>query len=404
MPTNVATTCAAVNNLLVQETGRITGEINKRLVRRNPIISLVPKKEFPNGLGYTISNLTFERALPASSEDTWTQVQPSSDSASVNACLPPVEPIQFGETLRTFYLTHKAFESPDFCIQDIQTSYQFERQVERMVEVLAKVTEWELGNHYYNKYVQICGHKLTVTNSSATGVVDNGSSGFSTSPLPNGALTQGVLEDIYMTLFREGTDESAIGRVDGGDVYLLVCGTEVSRDIVRQNPDIRQDIRYAYQGMGENTLIQALGEARSYGGFKHLQMPYPPRYSFDGTNYQRVEPFVQVAATKGLKWELNPVYKTAPYQVSYIFLPNVTYCNVFNQVSNVAGLSFNPNIDYLGRFMWINEWHRQCNPDRTIGFFRAIMKDAFEPIHPELGYAIMHSNCGVDLQLQSCAS
>jgi hypothetical protein len=318
--------------------------------------------------------------------------------------LPPVEAITFGETLRTFYLTHKAFESPDFCIQDIQSSYQFERQVERMVEVLAKVTEWELGNHYYNKYVQICGHKLTVTNSTATGVTDNGSSGFSTSPLPNGALTQGVLEDIYMTLFREGTDESAIGRVDGGDVYLLVCGTEVSRDIVRQNPDIRQDIRYAYQGMGENTLIQALGEARSYGGYKHLQMPYPPRYSFDGTNYQRVEPFVQVAATKGQKWELNPVYKTAPYQVSYIFLPNVTYCNVFNQVSNVAGLSFNPNIDYLGRFMWVNEWHRQCNPDRTIGYFRSIMKDAFEPIHPELGYAIMHSNCGVDLQLQSCAS
>jgi len=54
--------------------------------------------------------------------------------------------------------------------------------------------------------------------------------------------------------------------------------------------------------------------------------------------------------------------------------------------------------------MWINEWHRTCNPDRTIGYFRAIMKDAFEPIHPELGYAIMHANCGVDLALQGCPS
>jgi hypothetical protein len=400
--TTIPDTCAAVNNLLVQETGRIAGEINKRLVRRNPIIGLVPKKEFPNGLGYVISNLTFERALPASSEDTWTQVQPSDDTAGVNGCLPPVETIQFGETLRTFFLTHKAFETPDFCIQDIQTSYQFERQIERMVEVLSKVTEWEIGNHYYNKYIGICGHKITV---STTGVVDNGSAGFDSGVLPNGELTQGVLEDIYMTLFREGTDESAIGRVDGGDVYLLVTGSETSRAIVRDNPDIRQDIRFAFQGYGDNnTLIQSLGEARSYGGFKHLQMPYPPRYSFNGTNYVRVEPFQQVAATKGTKWELNPLYKNAPYQVSYIFLPNVMYVNVFNQVSNVAGMTFNPNLDYLGRFMWINEWHRTCNPDRTIGYFRAIMKDAAEPIHPELGYAIMHANCGVDLALQGCPS
>lgn len=402
MPTPIPSTCAAVNNILVQETGRINGEINKRVVRRNPIIGLMPKKEFPTGMGYTISNLTWERALPASSEDTWTPVQPSDDTNSINACLPPVEKITFGQTLRTFFLTHKAFETPDFCIQDIQVSYQFERQIERMVEVLAKVTEWEIGNHYQNKYIQICGHKLTV---STTGVVDNGSAAFDTAVLPNGRLTQGVLEDIYMTLFREGTDESAVGRVDGGDVYLLVTSAETSRDIVRSNPDIRQDIRFAFQGYGDNNiLVQALGEARSYGGFKHLQNPYPPRYAFDGTKYVRIEPFVQVATSKGFAWNLNNLYKTAPYELSYVFIPNVCYIDVFNQVSNVSGMSFNPNLDYLGRFMWVNEWHRTCNPDRTIGYFRGIMKDAAEPIHPELGYAIMHARCGVDLALQGCGS
>lgn len=402
MATPVPDTCSAVNNILIQETGRINGEINKRIVRRNPIIGLIPKKEFPTGMGYTISNLTFERALPASSEDTWTPVAPSDDNSNINSCLPPVEDIGFGETLRTFFLTQKAFETPDFCIQDIQVSYQFERQVERMIEILTKVTEWEIGNHYLNKYVQICQHKLTV---SSTGVVDNGSASFDTTVLPNGRLTQGVLEDIYMYLFREGTDESAIGRVDGGDVYLLCTSAETSRDIVRSNPDIRQDIRYAFQGYGEsNTLIQALGEARSYGGFKHLQIPYPPHYAFDGTKYVRVEPFVKVQTTKGFKWDLNPLYLAAPYELSYVFVSNVMYIDVFNQVSNVAGMTFNPNLDYLGRFTWVNEWHRQCNPDRTIGFFRAVMKDAAEPIHPELGWAILHANCGVDLALQDCYS
>lgn len=402
MPTPIPDTCAVVNNILTQETGRINGEINKRVVRRNPIIGLVPKKEFPTGMGYVISNLTWERALPASSEDTWTPVAPSDDANSTNACLPPVENITFGQTLRTFYLTHKAFETPDFCIVDIQVSYQFDRQVERMVEVLAKVSEWEIGNHYTNRYVQICGHKLTV---STAGVVDNGSGTFDTGTLPDGRLTQGVLEEIYMTLFREGTDESAIGRVDGGDIYLLVTSAETSRDIVRANPDIRQDIRFAFQGYGENTtLIQALGEARSYGGFKHLQNPYPPRYGFDGTEYVRIEPFVQVQTTKGMAWDLNPLYLNAPYEMSYIFIPNVMYIDVFNQVANVNGMSFNPNLDYLGRFMWVNEWHRTCNPDRTIGYFRCVMRDAAEPIHPELGYAILHASCGVDLALQSCSN
>jgi hypothetical protein len=402
MPTPIPGTCEAVNNILVQETGRINGEINKRVVRRNPIIGLLPKKEFPTGMGYVISNLTWERALPASSEDTWTPVQPSDDTAAINSCLPPVEKITFGETLRTFFLTHKAFETPDFCIQDIQVSYQFERQIERMVEVLAKVTEWEIGNHYQNKYVAICGHKLTV---SMTGVVDNGSGAFDTAVLPNGRLTQGVLEDIYMYLHREGTDESAIGRVDGGDVYLLVTSAETSRDIIRANPDIRQDIRFAFQGYGnDNILIQALGEARSYGGFKHLQNPYPPRYGFDGTNYVRIEPFRQLQTSKGFMWVQSDLYKNAPYELSYVFIPNVCYIDVFNQVSNIAGMSFNPNLDYLGRFTWVNEWHRTCNPDRTIGYFRAVMKDAAEPIHPELGFAILHARCGVDLALQGCYS
>jgi len=402
MATQVSTTCAAVNNILVQESGRINGEINRRIVKRNPIIGLIPKKTFPLGMGYVISNLTFERALPASSEDTWTQVQPSNDSASVNACLPPTEKIQFGETLRTFYLTHKAFETPDFCIQDIAVSWQFERQIERMIEVLAKVTEWELGNHYLNRYIQICQHKLTV---SSTGVVDNGSAGFDTATLPNGRLTQGVLEEIYMNLYREGTDESAVGRVDGGDVYLLVTGSETSRDIIRSNPDIRQDIRFAWQGYAaDSLLVQSLGEARSYGGFKHLQMPYPPRFAFDGTNYTRIEPFAQQATTKGFSWELNPLYASAPYELSYIFIPNVAYCDVWNQPSNVGGLSFNPNLDYMGRFTWENHWHRDCNPDLTIGYFRAVMKDAFEPVHPELGWAIMHARCGVDLALMDCYS
>jgi hypothetical protein len=59
MATPVSLACAAVNNILVQETGRINGEINKRVVRRNPVIGLVPKKEFPTGMGYVISNLTW---------------------------------------------------------------------------------------------------------------------------------------------------------------------------------------------------------------------------------------------------------------------------------------------------------------------------------------------------------
>jgi len=58
----------------------------------------------------------------------------------------------------------------------------------------------------------------------------------------------------------------------------------------------------------------------------------------------------------------------------------------------------------MGDFRWVNEWNRTCNPDFTIGYWRAIFADAARPINPQVGYCILAARCGVYADLNSCYS
>ena len=63
--------------------------------------------------------------------------------------------------------------------------------------------------------------------------------------------------------------------------------------------------------------------------------------------------------------------------------------------------TFDP-LNSMGQWKVKNIIERDCNPDGTKIFWRAVFKDAAEPINPEVGYTILHARCGYDLDLVSC--
>jgi len=60
--------CEAVIDILTRESGRIGPEIYNRVFQRSPWIRLIRRGTFPDGMGHTISMLTYERSVPTTAE------------------------------------------------------------------------------------------------------------------------------------------------------------------------------------------------------------------------------------------------------------------------------------------------------------------------------------------------
>jgi hypothetical protein len=66
--------CENVIQFVQSETGRFSQEIYNRIFPTSPWIGLIHKDNFPEGMGETISNLTYERSAPTEANPTWSNV------------------------------------------------------------------------------------------------------------------------------------------------------------------------------------------------------------------------------------------------------------------------------------------------------------------------------------------
>lgn len=395
MATSIATTCATVDDSLLVETGRILpGLVLRKSVAMEPIIALFNKTkgEWVDEIGTTVQVATSERMLTATSEETWENVTDAADK-----CLPPVEKVHGGETLRPVSLAHKAVETDDYCIENIRSKNQYTTFLANRSRNLAEITARVLTGRYTKGYRDNAGHHLTALTS---GPYDNTGAGYDITPAPNAPISVGLLDDVRSAMLTEAGDEPFMSdSANGAPVLPLLIGDELSRQLIRSDDGLRQDIRFAYEGQGANSpLVQAMNTLmagrRAYAGWAHFILRYPPRYNIINGTLTRVEPFLpEEAATAGSKRVINPGYKTAAYEEVFPYSEEALKVLEMQKITNAApGWTFHA-VDTTGTFRWINEYHRDCNPDRNKGYFRAVFKNAIMPLHPELGYTILVQRC-----------
>lgn len=374
-----------------------------RAARRRPIIRLMAANRgaFKNGMGVSYSTVTFERAFPALTGDDWSNIA-ASDGDSVNACLPPTETVGFGQTSRSVTPKHKAINTEHFCIRDIQFDWQYNEWLNRVSEALTGITEWAWYRRYVQDYFTAAGHKYTLN--TASGVQDHASA-YNTSNLPTSTLTQGVLDNIYAIQWREGGDAMEMtDEATGAPVATIILSSEASNQLLRDNPETRADIRYAYMGKGDNApLVPGFPtKRRVFSNYVHEIDPFPRRFFFNGSAYVEVAPFLASSTTKGNKWEQNPAYQTAPFEEAIVYHRNVMKPLAVNTIENPpAGWNFSSRT-WMGQFSWRNILHETCNPDGTIGFFRALFASAFEIRDPSVGFTILYARCATPLNLKTC--
>lgn len=385
--------CNGVTDILVRETGRfLPGEIFARVYGKSIWMSLIQRGTYPAALSEILSVLTYERNAPAVAEPTWNAIQVV-DGQEGGACLPIPDLIDIGSTTRTFQLYRRALHGPQFCAEEFRTVFDLRLQLDRISEIISQRVriEWEIRDRH--EYFRSCQRKVVV-NDCFNPIEDN--TGALTYPAvcPNQTLGMGLLNKYRITLLRDGAADSALLQQNGAPLLTVVASPEWIGNTIRTNSDIRQDIRWADSGEGQNArLLKAFGINHTYDGFMFLADLFPRRFTCAGGVFTEVPAYVPIVTTKGIKYDLNPLYSTAPYEEVFIFDPMVMLQLVPQPITNPApNFRFDP-VSYVGDVKILNIPNEQCNPDGNLLRHRIIMTAASEPKHVWKGVAFVQLRC-----------
>lgn len=372
--------------------------------------------------------------------DTGSSFGQASDATSprTNVNPPLIGNIRFGQTLRKYSLAHAAIESPDLSLNDLIFPVRRREQLANMMSVLSEATNHIWQERYRDEYIRVSANKfimragdstanpavpsallpfqtsglksenLTLTGTGSTSVW-NGIAGANAGAKLTTLLGAGKDEDdignldytslkkLYLSMIRDGASTNAMGRENGAPLFLLVTSAETSENLIwqytRNGEKLSTDLRYAKP----NELLAPLGIERSYFGFYHAVDMHLPRFSWDATNgFVRVYPYKRVnAGAKGLAWEVNTAYETAPFEASILYHKDVCSFLVPKAPSAVpAGADFDAP-SYRGDFRWVNIKDRQTNPDGLVGYYRAVFGTGTKPVQPYFGYVIIHKRADV---------
>lgn len=405
----------AIDTILTQEANRIGQDIHRRTLHVSPWMDLIKQTSFPDGMGYTLGTLIYDRALPTTTANgstlgnSWIDVGGSdASSLTTTSTLEQILTgakdtfigagsnnangksfISFGRQLKQYSLKRATVESPKINVEDLRFAAYRTEQLRAVMDALTDATRYSWEERYRDEYDRIVGNYV-ICEPSGTTIVSSGKEGNQSADIDFGAagatpsanVSNKILDSIYFRLVRAGAGTNAYGRENARPVFALVCSSEASY-FLQTEAGFRDDVRYNNAKVSE--LIAPLGVEKSFRGFYHLIDDLAPRYTDDGDgNLTRVQPYT---ATSGIITP-NASYETAPIEAAYILHQDVMESQIPEPVTGSNGLTFDP-VNYRGKFNWKNIPSVDVNPDGTIGFFRGVLASATKPIKTEFGFVVL---------------
>ena len=429
---DLGTGISAINTILAEEANRIGQDIYKRTLHTSPWMDLIKQSAFPEGMGYQLTTLVYDRTIPATATSgsgvqgvTWSALgtlNASSNSFSTSDLNQPLKDaaddvqggrgtgssdkrsfVQFSKQLKQYSISRAVIESPRISLEDLRFAAHRQEQLRAILDLLTESSRYTWENRYRDEYEKTAANLVpclasgtpivTVIDQSASTLFEGKqiaevdftndfvSSGSSDDYTPTANISNKILDTLYFQLVRKGAAGESYGKENGRPVFAVVLSSEASYAL-QTEAGFRDDVRYNNAKVSE--LIAPLGVEKSFRGFYHLVDDLAPRFTIASGAVTRVQPYT---VTNGIT-SYNPAYDTADYEAAYIIHPQVMESQIPNPMTGSNGLTFNP-VNYRGDFKWTNILNEITNPDGTTGFFRGILASATKPIKTELGYAIL---------------
>jgi len=426
-----------INNILTQEANRIGDDIHKATLHTSPWMDLVKQTSFPEGMGYELSTLVYDRGLPLKSGTlgsspvlgvNWQNIANAGDGAVdtnssqrgfVDGSSVATDSIgdensaklDFTKILKSYSLKKAVVVSPFVNVEDLRYAAHRNDQLNAIMDIMKESVRHTWENRYRDEYDRIADNTVLCKSASTTFItggeakqsfVEDTTAGLAqagttvktgdldanndgTGELePSGNISNAVMDKIYFQLIRAGAGGNAYGRENGRPIFSVVMSSEASYQLQTES-GFRDDIRYNNAKVGD--LIAPLGVEKSFRGFYHLVDDLTTRYKSRGgeaNTLVKVEPYT----VSGGVVVPNSAYESAEFEAAYILVDNVMESVIPQPITSAPGMTFDP-VNYKGDFKWTNIPSVDKNPDGTIGNFRGIMASASKPIKTQFGYVVI---------------
>lgn len=399
----MAINCAQFSNYLARRTPNFMPEFIKDWHPTDVSnISLYKGKEWKNFTGTEHTRDRIHVAMPNDPGD-WEQMR--IEDCLTAPCDPANGQVDWGSTRYVFGKFRRAYKTRILCLDQLKHVEQAKEQMQGIWEGLAKVPEHVIADWIKfrqaigAKQLFICGANqstMTVTASLFTGGLttinlanDNN--------LPTSKLTMPYLQGRTQTLQYNGYFR---GKWTPMGKFQLMTDLDSSTELTNANPALSS--MYDAADFEKGGKLFAYGVMGGAGNFLFRPQPYPARFVRTSPGIlKRVWPFQNVAATVGLKPDLDSQYVNAPYQISVI--PHEEARVIYNNSipSIHPELKFGSR-DLWGKWKWIDDAYlvaydpatgASCamdNPRKNKGYFLADFEAGIEDVRPELECVILH--------------
>lgn len=385
---------------------------------------------YPKNVGTFRSVFSIGNVEPTNDDGIWNPIDLSNQLGSVGDdtdtpleyCTNDWTDVEWGFFEGTYGPERKQLRGPVVCKKDLEFSHDPDDFLRGYVEEISKYAqrEWELNLERHHARLS---RKAICVSDFETALDAGDQESISGIDCPDCELTEEMLEMIAERLYDDGaTTPDSNGFITwepNGFVWTLYIGMRQSQRILRQNAELRQDYRSAFQGGGENTpVIKRLGASKVIGNFRHVINQRPARFTCVGSTFTQVPRFVDAsgpdAPVKGSAQIINPLWRTAPYEAADVLSPDLFTSEIVQPVNSAGGLTY-PAGNYMGDWQFVTgayKWTAESgacddpleNQGRHFGELAHAPKPKLSARF-KYGYRIIYRRCtGSMVECTSCSS
>lgn len=344
------------------------------------------------GQGTVKTEMVFRGELPANERD-FSQWAKLGQNVGCDPCAGPgcgynmTKLGGFGFDQRLIQLMSRELVSETFCIKDIQTTAHFKEVFAKLVENLFRQVDYMKEININFNYLTQLTKKYVVDSSGPRANTQNPYVYRNVGSARLSSLNPQILEFFYEWMKKMG-DVEPYDMVNGAPVYACIGGSQVLSHMYRDDPQLRQDIRFSGYA---NDLITKYNFVNTIQGmFFPVTWMYPRRFNIVGGIPLEVLPTVNgIPMNYGSYTGTNPLYEMATHEE--VILTGRTPFKIWNmptETSLGANTSFGPEPSFWEYWKFINP-ETPLDPLRREGFFVTSATIGLSAQHSEGMFSIL---------------
>lgn len=376
--------------------------------RMNYFRNLYPAGEFVRNQGVTRSNFTIKPSMPSADQSLWTDVAISGTYSGLTTpgCSPTYEDIGVDFFERTYTPKERNFRGPVICREHFEYQHSIDDFINGYIFQMRQwiAATWEFG---------LRGDSMRLGDWFVDGVKYTGPNAAATAPRAYQGLTQDILDLVAVDRIGIGVTPGTMNgeyviNGNAGPIYPLYIDMVASQQILKANPHMRDDSRFASegaQGGGDFGLWRALGSNRTIGNFRHVSTNVAPRFNYTGGAYVVVSPYKDITAVGTDQEIITTAYKNAAFEAAIMAVPSGFTIEAVRPQN--AGLAFDMK-NYNGDLTFITGGERICDPavydprhDKGRHFAQIIYAAA--PKYPHNIAVVVYKRCPVTADYVFCS-